>query len=118
MYQLVVEKANDGTESFDAKVSKTIENIIERFFHNTQNALIYICSDADEKGMLRYKVFDRWYQKSAYKSVIVKVENIITIKLPGSVQQLYTSFLFHKLNPNYSKLIEIYNSIEEALSDK
>ena len=118
IYQFVVEKANEGTEPFDAKVSKTIEGIVERFFHNIQNALIYICSDNDEKALLRYKVFDRWYQKSEYKSVIVKMENIVTIKLFGSVQKLYTSFLFHKLNPNYSKLIEIYNRIEEVLNDK
>ena len=53
IYQLVVEKANEETEPFDAKVSRTIEDIVERFFHNVQNALIYICSDDDEKAVVK-----------------------------------------------------------------
>lgn len=33
IYQLVIEKANEETEPLDIKVSRTIENIVERFFH-------------------------------------------------------------------------------------
>ena len=32
VYQLIIEKASDDIEPFDSNVSKTIENIIERFF--------------------------------------------------------------------------------------
>lgn len=45
IFQLVIEKATDEVESYDSKVSKTIENIIERFFYKVENSLIYICSN-------------------------------------------------------------------------
>src|SRR5690606_24703967 len=62
MFQLVVEKASEGLEPYDAKVSKTIEDIIERFFRRKENSLIYICSDDDNRSKLRHDVFDRWYK--------------------------------------------------------
>jgi hypothetical protein len=33
IFQLVIEKANEETEPLDIKVSRTIEDIVERFFH-------------------------------------------------------------------------------------
>ena len=59
VFQLIVEKATDEIEPYDAKVSKTIENIIERFFYRIENSLIYICSDDNEKATQRHKIFDR-----------------------------------------------------------
>lgn len=118
IFQLVVEKATDGLEPYDAKVFKTIEDIIERFFHKVENALVYVCSDDDhEKAKQRHKIFDRWYTKSAYKSLVVKIDNIITIEIDEyTTQKLYTSFMFHSDNPSYEKLIKIYNQIEEVLN--
>ena len=117
IFQLVIEKATDEVESFDAKVSKTIEDIIERFFQKVENSLIYICSDDNEKAIQRHKIFDRWYKKSKHKSYVTKIDNIITVEIePENVQKLYTSFLFHIDNPYYEKLIRIYNQIEEVLN--
>ena len=42
VYQIIIEKITDKIEPFDALVSKTIENIINAFFTNVQNSLIYI----------------------------------------------------------------------------
>lgn len=39
IFQLVVEKAGDEKEPFDSKVSITIEDIIERFFHKIEKVL-------------------------------------------------------------------------------
>jgi len=119
IFQLIIEKANDEIEPYDAKVSKTIEDIIEKFFLKIENSLVYACSDNDEKANLRYKVFDRWYKKSEYKENVVKIDNILNIQISEfDIQKLYTSFLFHKSNPNYKKLIEIYSQIESTLNQK
>jgi hypothetical protein len=117
IFQLVIEKATDEVESYDSKVSKTIEDIIERFFHKVENSLIYVCSDDNEKAIQRHKIFDRWYKKSEHKNSVMKIDNIITIEIDAqNVQKLYTSFLFHTDNPAYEKLIKIYNQIEEVLN--
>ncbi len=120
VFQLVVEKASDELEPYDAKVAKTIENIVERFFHKIENSLIYVCSNDNEKAKQRHLIFDRWYKKSEFSETVVKIDNIINITIDEfNIQKLYTSFMFHKDNPNYKKLIEIYTKIEDILnSDK
>lgn len=117
IFQLIIEKATDELESYDAKVAKTIEDIIERFFRKIENSLIYVCSDDNEKAIQRQKIFDRWYKNSEYRRFVLKIDNILTVEIDvDNVQKLYTSFLFHRDNPAYEKLIKIYNQIEEVLN--
>lgn len=62
-------------------------------------------------------MFERWYKKSNSKEHIVKIDKIIEIEINEfEIQKLYTAFMFHKQNPNYQKLISIYNKIEEVLN--
>lgn len=118
VYQLIVEKANEELEPFDAKVSRTIQNIIQRFFQQTENSLIYICSDDDHKSIVRHKIFSRWYKHSKYQEDIIKLDNIIKVDVNlESPQILYTSMMFHKKNTQYEKLISIYNQVEKALNE-
>lgn len=117
VFQLIIEKASEGTEPYDAKVSKTIENIVERFFKKIENSLIYVCSEEDEKAKLRHDIFDRWYRKSGLQEFIVKIDNVININISKfEIQKLYTSFMFHRENTNYKKLIDIYSQIENILN--
>lgn len=117
IYQLVIEKTTDELEPYDAKIAKTIENMVERFFYKVENSLIYVCTGDNEKAKQRHKIFDRWYKKSEYRDIITKIDNIITITInEQSIQKLYTSFMFHTKNPDYEKLIEIYSQIESVLN--
>lgn len=117
VFQLVIEKVSDKLEPYDVNVAKTIENIVDRFFHKIENSLIYVCSDDNEKAKQRHLIFDRWYSKSEFRETVVKIDNIISITIDEfNVQKLYTSFMFHKDNPNYNKLIEIYTKIEDILN--
>ena len=84
IYQIIIEKANEGIEPFDRKVSKTVEHIIELFFLKVENSLIYVCDDADEKAKLRHKIFDRWYKKSEHRKSIIKIDNIIQFSSENS----------------------------------
>lgn len=119
IFHLIIDKASDELEPYDAKVSRTIEDIVERFFNNVLNSMIYICSDEDDKAKTRFKVFDRWYKKSEYKSFIVKIDNIIQFKISETeTQKMYTSFMFHQNNPAHQKLVEIYNQIEKTLNEE
>jgi hypothetical protein len=117
VFQLIVEKATEEAEPFDLKVSRTIENIVERFFQKTENSLVYICSEENKKAKTRHDVFERWYKKSGSKDTIIKIDKVIEIALGnGMVQKLYTAFMFHKENPNAEKLLSIYNRIEQVLN--
>ena len=119
VFQIVIEKANEEIEPLDSKVSRTIEDIVERFFIRIENSLIYVCYDLDQKSKTSYDVFDRWYKKSNSRANIIKIDKIIEIaQTDYEIQRLYTAFMFHKKNPNYEKLITIYNRIEEVLNSE
>lgn len=113
IFQLVIEKVSAELEPYDIRVSRTIETIVEHFFQNIQNAVIYVCDDFDSKAKMRFKVFDNWYKKSKYKDDVVKMDNIIRIE----TTLLYTSFLFHKENPYYETLVKIYMQMEKLLNE-
>lgn len=119
IFQLIVEKSNEEIEPYDSKVSKTIEHLIERFFQKIENSLIYICSDDNEKAKKRHEIFNRWYKKSKYKEIIIKIDNIISVSISeNEKQKLYTSFMFHKQNSNFEKLLEIYRQLEKVLNEE
>ncbi|MBW3466585.1 DUF6169 family protein [Arthrospiribacter ruber] len=117
VFQIILEKGNDEFEVYDSKVSKTVASIIENFFQNVENALIYVCSEEKDKAEKRNMIFDRWYKNYKHKDFISKIDKIISIRTSNiEVQQLYTSLIFHKENPNQIRLIEIYDQIENTLN--
>jgi|GEM_PF-5512286 len=64
---------------YDAKVFNTIEHIVVQFFLKAENALIYICSDEEQKAKLRYNSFNRWYNHSKFSTTIGKIDNVFNI---------------------------------------
>lgn len=119
VFQLVIEKATDEREPFDSMVSKTIEHIVEQFFSQVKNSLIYVCSNDNERALIRFNVFDRWYKNASCRNEVIKLDNVLQIQVSKKqIQKLYTSFLMHKSNPNKNQLIRIYNQIEEVLNDE
>jgi len=119
VYQVVVEKVTDEIEPFDIRVSKTITHLIESFFKNEQNSLLYICDEKGNKAEQRFKVFDRWYRNSQIIDSVIKRDNVLKIKVSETEEKIiYTSFLFHLRNKDYKKLIKIYDLIEDTLNEK
>ena len=117
IYQIVIEKISEDVEPYDRLVGKTVEHIITGFFLNIKNALIYVCSDDNDKGSLRFSVFDRWYQNSTYKQYIVKTDNVINITFEEITTKLYTSLLYHRDNQDIQYALETYNRLEEVLNN-
>lgn len=119
VFQLIVDKANEEIEPLDLKVSWTIGSIIERFFEKIENSLVYVCSDIDKRAKTRLDVFERWYKRSGTKHNIIKIDKIIKITDKNfEIHKLYTAFMFHRKNPNYEKLLELYNRIEQVLNEE
>lgn len=117
IYQIIIQKVSDQTAPFDVLVSKTIEIIISLFFENVKNALIYICSEDDDKSKSRFNVFNRWYKKSNL-AFIVKVDNIINCNSNGTIYTIYTSLLYHIKNPDIEDALIAYKNIEDYLNEK
>ena len=63
-YQLVIINTNNKKSPRDPKVKDTIIAIIEDFFSNNENVLLYICETGDAKQSMRNRLFQYWF--SAY----------------------------------------------------
>ena len=113
VYQVVIDKVSDQVEPFDYQVFLTIDTIINDFFANIENALIYVCSDNEGKDQIRNRVFERWYQNSQHKTTITKVDNTIIL---DETNVLYTSLLYHNDNPNINYILTTFDEIEDALN--
>ncbi len=68
---------------------------------------LQLCSNIDNKEQKRFAIFNRWYQYSKYKTVIKKIDNIIKIEEENDNTTIFTSFMYHKDNPNSYKIIYV-----------
>lgn len=64
-YQLTISNKNDRHGAFDPDVKTTILAIIEEFFHNNGNVLIYICDTSDGREAVRNRLFLKWFEEYA-----------------------------------------------------
>ena len=120
IFQIVIEKVTDGLERLDVQVSATIQTIIAAFFINSQNSMIYVCDDRDKKGIKgikRFNVFNKWYEKSGLY-YIKKKDNIIHCYSNNEILIIHSSLFYHKNNKNKATIIEVYNTIQEILNEK
>ncbi len=119
VYLLTVEKSSKGIEPLDIQVSKTVENIIEKFFEQPFKMLLYVCDDGDGRANSRHKKFEGWYQKSKLRDRITKIDSLVSMDLNNEdIPKLYTSFLIHKQNGAYDKMIQIFARFEAALHEE
>ncbi|MFZ0597639.1 MAG: DUF6169 family protein [Flavobacterium sp.] len=118
IFQIVIEKVTDELEKLDIQVSATVQSIILKFFKNSQNSMIYVCDDKDNKGIKRFNVFNRWYEKSGFVNEIKKKDNIIHCFSDDQNINIYSSLLYHHHNKNKETILEVYDTIQEILNEK
>ena len=80
VYQLIIDKVTSSSEPHDVSVGLTIDSIVTDFFESVNNALIYICSNTDDREIVRFNAFERWYQQSCQKKHILKIDNVIQLE--------------------------------------
>lgn len=64
-YQFVIQKLDMQRSPHDPKVEQTILAIINQFFIEHLNVLLYMCDDSDGREANRNRLFLSWFQKHA-----------------------------------------------------
>lgn len=104
---------NEGAaRTIDLRVRETIVYIIDEFFKNNQNSIIYICDSLDGRELARKRLFDQWY--ITYKqdrNYILREE----ISEKGEHYNLCASLLFHSSNPDKAGLLRSFNELKHML---
>jgi hypothetical protein len=111
VYQISIENTNSKSNKsvpLDSRVSRTISEIINDFFKNRENVLLYVCSNADGKQEKRHSIFNRWYNSSLYKSDIVKIDLVFNT----AYTTMYSTILYHNSNINSSNINSTFKNFE------
>lgn len=116
IYSLNLEKLTDGIEPFDYNVSLNIKSIVEHFFRDKENSLVYLCDPSDKKDIKRSRLFERWFSGSEFKKNLIKLdEEIVSLDDDENPTVHYTSLIYHKDNPFESSLNSVYYEFIESL---
>lgn len=70
-YQLVIINTNNKKSPRDIKVKETIIAIIESFFEDNTNVLLYICETGDRKQKMRSRLFEYWFASYMNKELFI-----------------------------------------------
>ena len=64
-FQFIIQKVEHQRSSHDPKVEQTILTIVDQFFRENLNVLLYICDDSDGREANRNRLFLAWFKKFA-----------------------------------------------------
>ena len=90
----------------DKKIEQTVVCVIDEFFRQNPDILLYMCSTADGKQAQRARLFLRWFngaeqqKRYALRSVEVRGENS---------RKEYVALIVQRSNPNLDEILAIFD---------
>lgn len=89
----------------DAKVRETVIAIIEEFFYQNPDILLYMCDTADEQQEMRARLFLRWF--NGYEQQ--KKYDIRTARLTDEGIDTYLALIIQRTHPQYQEIIDLFD---------
>lgn len=113
-YQFAISKITSSKSGFDPDVRATVFIIIDEFFAEYQNVLLYICDTSDGREEVRNRLFIHWF-------TIAASPNRFTIRTANAQVEgegIYAAIIVENSNPRLSQITEDFDSTAAALTDK
>jgi hypothetical protein len=111
-YQFIMEKIDKVRSSHDAKVEQTILAILDEFFAEHLDVLLYMCDDSDGREANRNRLFLAWFKKHA-------APERFTIRAASAIVEgkgFYAAIIVENRNPLLEAIIADFESTAEALT--
>lgn len=110
-YQFSIDNVGHIHGSYDNKIKDTIIAIIEDFFIENQNVLLYICDTSDNREAARNRLFLRWFKQYSIGKYTIctadsKVENTT----------FYMAIIVDNKNPQLERITLDFKTTAKALS--
>ena len=94
-YQFAFRKRDNVRSSYDPNVQMTLLAIIEEFFAENKNVLLYICDTSDGREEKRNRLFIRWFEELATPDRFTLCTANATIEGEG----FYAAIIVENSNP-------------------
>lgn len=113
-YQFVIINKNLKSSPNDSKLKDTLIYIVENFFEENKNILLYICETGDGKQAARSKLFLRWFANYHRSSdYIFKSTEIVSEE-----ERNFAAVILRKDNPDHIGIINDFNEMITLLGNK
>lgn len=113
-YQFVIRRLNNHISGHDPKIQITIMAIIDEFFRQNQDILLYTCDTEDRKEAARNRLFIRWFKEAESSSNFV----LKTADTVVEGQGFYFAIIVPKSHPNLAAICSEFDTVAENLSQK
>ncbi len=105
-YWLNLSNMNNIASPGDKKIAQTVICIIEEFFHQNPNILLYICSTEDNRQAQRARLFLRWFNGAEQQKHYV----IRTAEVKGEGRMEYVALIAQHNNPHITEILELFDN--------
>lgn len=111
-FQFVIQKLDKQRSPHDAKVEQAILAILNVFFEENLDVLLYMCDDSDGREANRNRLFLAWFKKHA-------APERFTIRTASAIVEgkgFYAAIIVENRNPLLKNIIEDFESTAQALT--
>ena len=111
-YQFIIEKRERVRSAHDPKVEQTILAILNQFFLENLDVLLYMCDDSDGREANRNRLFLTWFKKHA-------APDRFTIRSASAVVEgkgFYAAIIVENRNPLLESIIADFEMTAQALT--
>lgn len=112
-YQFGFRRRDDTHTPYDGKVKDTLITIINQFFAENENVLLYICDTSDGREEKRNRLFVHWFEEYA-------TPDRFTMQTANAIiegQGFYAAIIVENHNPKLQAIISDFRQTAESLTN-
>ena len=95
----------------DIKIAQTVVCIIEEFFHQNPDVLLYMCSNDNGKKAQRSRLFLRWFNGyEQQQKYLLKATDVKAIGPDGSPTRDYVALIVQRTHPKFDEIVARFDS--------
>ncbi|SNU04081.1 hypothetical protein SAMN06298211_105132 [Prevotellaceae bacterium MN60] len=111
-YQLSISNQNKLHASYDPDVKNTILVIVDEFFRENLDGLLYMCDTSDSREAARNRLFLRWFEEYAEpKRFTIRTANAVV-----EGQGIYAAIIVENRNPMVLAIIDDFELTAKMLT--
>lgn len=114
-YQFIISNVNHQASPNDDKVRKTIMCMIDEFFRQNEDVLLYICETGDGKQAMRNRLFQYWFSQYEKKEDFTFLSSSVTEE-DGVVN--YATIIIKSNSPRLTEVVTEFTETMRLFQEK
>lgn len=113
-YQFFIVEKNGSRFFKDVRVKETVWAIVEVFFQENKNVLLYVCDTSDGKQAIRDRLFEIWFYEYKKREEYAH----FTAKVEADSVYYYASVILRVTHPQLNEIKNAFELFTEEMKDK